>query len=86
MSFSLMLRDVGHGELAGIGSYLRVQDHLHENVAQLLAKVRRVARLDAVDRLVGLLDHVLGNARMRLLAIPRTAVGLAQALIVSTSA
>ena len=56
-----------------------MQHDLHEHIAQLLAKMGRVIRLDAVERLVGLLDHVLANALVRLLAVPRAAIGLTQA-------
>ena len=56
-----------------------MQYDLHEHVAQLLAQVCRVVRLDAIERLVGLLDHVFANASVRLLAVPRAAVGLTQA-------
>ena len=55
-----------------------MQHYLHEHVAQLLAQVRRVVGLDAVERLVGLLDHVLANAAVRLLTVPRAAIGLTQ--------
>ena len=56
-----------------------MQHYLHEHVAQLLAQVRRIIGLDAVERLVGFLDHVLANAPMRLFAVPRAAIGLTQA-------
>ena len=71
-------RHVGQRKLAGVSSNLRMQHDLHEHVTQLLAQVNRVVRLDAVERLVGLLDHVLANAAVRLLAVPRAAVGLTQ--------
>ena len=70
---------VGQRKLAGVRRNLRMQHHLHEHVAQLLTQVRRVIGLNAVERLVGLLDHVLADALMRLLAVPRAAVGLTQA-------
>ncbi len=69
---------VGKRKLAGVGRNLRMQYHLHEHVAQLLAQMRHVVRLDAIERLVGLLDHVLANAAVRLLAVPRAAIGLTQ--------
>ena len=37
--------------------------------------LRRRERLDGVNCLVGLLDHVVRDAAMRLLAVPRTTVG-----------
>ena len=72
-------RHVGQRELAGVRRDLRMQHHLHEHVAQLLAQMRGIVALDAVERLVGLLDHVFANAAVRLLAVPRAAVGLTQA-------
>ena len=72
-------RHVDQRKLAGVRRDLRMQHDLHEHISQLLAKVRRVVGLDAIERLVGLLDHVLANAAVRLLAVPRAAVGLTQA-------
>ena len=72
-------RHVGQRKLAGVRRDLRMQHYLHEHVAQLLAQVRRIIGLDAVERLVGFLDHVLANALMRLFAVPRAAIGLTQA-------
>ena len=56
-----------------------MQHHLHEHVAQLLAQMRGIIGLDAIERLVGFLNHVLADALMRLFAVPRAAVGLTQA-------
>ena len=56
-----------------------MERHLHQHVAQLLAQMRGIIGLDAIERLVGLLDHVFANAAVRLLAVPRAAVGLTQA-------
>ena len=70
---------IGQRKLAGVRRNLRMQHHLHEHIAQLLAQMRHVVRLDAIERLVGFLDHVLADALMRLLAIPRATVGLTQA-------
>ena len=71
-------RHVGQCKLAGVRRNLCMQHHLHEHVAELLAQMRHVVCLDAIERLVGLLDHVLADALMRLLAIPRAAIGLTQ--------
>ena len=56
-----------------------MQYYLHEHIAQLLAQMCHVVRLDAIERLVGFLDHVFANAAVRLFAVPRAAVGLTQA-------
>ena len=71
--------DIGKGELARVLGDLRVEQHLHEHVAELLAQVRGIAGLDGVDDLVGLLDHVLLDGGVGLLLVPGAAVGLAQA-------
>ena len=70
---------VGQRKLAGVRRNLCMQHYLHEHVAELLAQVCRVVRLDAIERLVGFLDHVLANAAVRLFAVPRAAIGLTQA-------
>ena len=72
-------RHIGKRKLTGVRRNLRMQHHLHEHIAQLLAQMRHVVRLDAIERLVGFLDHVLADALMRLFAIPRATVGLTQA-------
>ena len=71
-------RHVGQRKLAGVRRNLRMQYYLHEHVAELLAQMRGIIGLDAIERLVGFLDHVLADALMRLLAIPRAAIGLTQ--------
>ena len=71
------VRDV---KLARVGGYLRLEHHLEQHVAQLLAQVRHIARLDGVYGLVGLLYHVVRDGLVRLLAIPGAAVGGAQSL------
>ena len=74
-----IVRHIGQRKLAGVRRNLRMQHDLHEHVTELLAQMRHVVRLDAIERLVGFLDHVLADALMRLLAIPRATVGLTQA-------
>ena len=70
--------DVGEVEDPGLGGELGVQDDLQPEVPQLAGQLERGARLERVVDLVGLLEQVLAQRRMRLLAIPRAAVGLAQ--------
>ena len=55
-----------------------MQYHLHEHVAEFLTQMCRIIGLDAVERLVGFLDHVLADALMRLFTVPRAAIGLTQ--------
>jgi len=70
---------IGQRKLTGVRRNLRMQHNLHEHVAELLTQVCRVVGLNAVERLVGFLDHVLADALMRLFAVPRAAIGLTQA-------
>ena len=70
--------DIGQVEFPLLGGELRVEDHLQEEVAQLLGEVGGRAVLDRVDRLVGLLEQVRAQREMGLLPIPRAAVGGAQ--------
>ena len=69
---------VGHvvdGEAAVGGGPLRrdprVEEHLEQDVADLLAQRRQVAVLDRLGRLVGLLKQVPQQRRVRLLPVPR---------------
>ena len=66
------LRDGDKGRYLGKGVSQAVE-HVNNECADA------VVGLDAVERLVGLLDHVLANAAVRLFAVPRAAVGLTQA-------
>ena len=70
--------DVGQVEDARLGRQLRVQDDLEPQVAELAGERRRGPRLERVVDLVGLLEEVLAERGMGLLAIPRAAVRLAQ--------
>ena len=67
-------RDILDVELARIGRNLTLQHYLQQHIAKLLAHMGNVARLDGIDRFVGFLDHVVGNGRVRLLAIPWAAI------------
>jgi hypothetical protein len=57
-----------------------LKDDLQQQVTQLLAQIGRVAAIDRVDHFVRLFDHVIAQARQRLLAVPRAPVGRQQAL------
>ena len=71
---------VGQREPALLGRQRRVEVDLEQQVAQLLFQMvdgigaSAVETLDRLDQLVGLLDHVPGQALVGLLAIPRTAL------------
>ncbi len=55
-----------------------VKDHLQQQVAELLAQMLTVARVQGLEHLIGLLEQVCRQARMRLPGIPRAAAGRAQ--------
>jgi hypothetical protein len=57
-----------------------VENHLQQQIAQLLPQVLHVAALDRIDGLVGFLDQVGNQAAMGLLGIPRATAGSAQAV------
>ncbi len=69
---------VGQVEGSLLGRELGVEDHLQQNVAELLGEVGGRPVLDGIDRLVGLLQQVGAQGAMRLLPIPRAAVRRAQ--------
>lgn len=58
--------------------HLRVEDHLEEDVAQLLAEALPVAGIDRVQHLVGLLQQVPGERAVGLLPVPGTPAGLTE--------
>ena len=47
--------DVLHGEAAHLRFYLGVEDHLHQDISQLLAEGGHVAVIDGLHGLAGLL-------------------------------
>ncbi len=65
-------------ELPCLGGHLRIEKHLQQQVAELLAKVRGVLPLNGVQHFVGFFKGVLADRQRRLLAIPRAAVRPAQ--------
>ena len=70
--------DVGQVEDAGLGGQLGVEDDLEQQVAELAGELGRGAGLERVVDLVGLLEQVLAERLVGLLAVPRAAVRLAQ--------
>jgi hypothetical protein len=57
-----------------------VEDDLEEQVTELAGELRRRAALERVVDLVRLLEEVLPERLVGLLAVPRTAVGLPQSI------
>ena len=70
--------DVGEVEDALLGGQLGVEHDLQPQVAELAGQLGRGAGLERVVDLVGLLEQVLAQRLVGLLAVPRAAVGLAQ--------
>ncbi len=70
---------VADGEAPLVGLELRQEDALEEQVADLAAQRGVVFAVDGVEDLVGLLEDERPQGLNRLLAIPRTAAGTAQA-------
>ena len=68
--------DVGQVEDAGLGGELGVEHDLEQQVAELAGQRRRGAGLERVVDLVGLLEQVLAQRWVGLLAVPRAAVRL----------
>ena len=69
---------VCHGEAAPLLLHDGVEHHLHENVPQLLAHVRRAVLVQRVDDLVCLLQEIPADGLMGLLGVPGAAPGTAQ--------
>ncbi len=66
--------DVVKGEGALFLRHPGVEDHLEEEVAQLVAQVGQVAPLDGVGHFIGLFDGVGGDGGEGLLQVPGAAV------------
>jgi hypothetical protein len=71
---------VGEIEHTGLGGELRMEDDLQPEVAQLARELGRGTGLERVVDLVRLLEEMLAQRSVGLLAIPRAAVGRAQPL------
>jgi len=73
-------RDLVRVEHSLLARELRVQRDLQKKIPELVAKTRRVAGVESGERLVGLLEQVRSQRRVRLLTIPGAAVGRAEPL------
>ena len=72
--------DVAEVEVAAAsGGHLRIEEHLQQQVAELVLQVRPGAALDGVEDLVGLFERVALDGVEGLLAVPGAAAGRAQA-------
>ena len=68
-----VLQHVAHAEATILAGDLRVQHDLQQQVAQLLGQRRRIALLDGLQHLPGLLDEEAAQRLVRLLAVPGAA-------------
>ena len=59
-------------------SHTRMENNLHQHVAQLLAHTRSIVVVHSLQVFINLFNHVAANRFMRLLLIPWTATGLTQ--------
>ena len=69
---------VVESEPPGFRGDLAVHDHLEQQIAQFLAKMRVVVLADGLDRFIGLFDHPFAERVVRLFAVPRATVGSAE--------
>jgi hypothetical protein len=67
------LQEVSHGELADLLGQTRVEDHLEEQIAELLLELPRVSGLDRLENLVCFLDQIGLQRGARLLTVPGAA-------------
>ncbi len=65
---------VGECKRPLLGRHLRMEDHLQQQVAQLVAQASQVVAIDRIGHLVGFFDGVWRDAGEGLLHIPGTAV------------
>ena len=72
------VRNIVNIEMPGLALNIRVEQHLHEHIAQLFLQVRRITGVDGLTGLIRLLQEVSADALMCLHLIPRTAARRAQ--------
>ncbi len=60
--------------------HLRIEYRLQHEIAQLFGEARIIAPVDGIDHLIGLFKRVWLDGVEGLFAVPRTAIGCAQAL------
>ena len=72
------VRNIVNIEMPGLAFNIRVEQHLHEHIAQLFLQVRRITGVDGLTGLIRLLQEVAADALVRLHLIPRAAIRRAQ--------
>jgi len=73
-----VIENIGNGEMALVGRHLGIKQNLQKQIAQLLGQVGKVAPLDGVEDLVGLLKRVFADGIEGLFAVPGASAGGAQ--------
>jgi tRNA1(Val) A37 N6-methylase TrmN6 len=68
---------IRHAKLARLGGNLGVEQNLQQQVAKLLRRVGRIVLVERLERFVGLLEQIAADGFVRLLAVPRAALGRA---------
>ena len=77
----LLAHAVNHvvqGELSGLLGHPGMKDHLKQHVSQLLLQMLRVALVDGLGGLIGLLQHIAPDALVGLFPVPEAAIRGAQ--------
>ena len=72
------VRHIVNIKMPGLALNIRMEQHLHEHVAQLFLQVRRITGVDGLADLIRLLQEVAADALVRLHLIPRAAIRRAQ--------
>ena len=72
--FAGSVRNVVNIKMPSRALNIRVEQHLHEHIAQFFLQVRRVTGVDRLTGLVRLLQEVAADALVCLHLIPRTTV------------
>jgi indole-3-glycerol phosphate synthase len=70
--------DVVKSELSGFLGHLRMHRHMEQEVAEFLPEVRDVVAVDRLDEFGHFFDEAVADAAVRLLPVPRAAVGGAE--------
>ena len=76
--FAGSVRHIVNIKMPGLALNIRMEQHLHEYVAQLFLQVRRITGVDGLAGLIRLLQEVAADALVRLHLIPRAAIRRAQ--------
>ena len=67
-------RDVAHVERAFLVRELCMDGDLEQEIAELVAQTVEIAGVERLERLIGLLEQMRPQARVRLFLIPRAPV------------